>query len=594
MGSDMFEGAMETGRVGESDENQVKCLIIDGESDDAFSQKNITLDAVRKRIEEQNRAFRKVKKAIESGENTEGLLSSLAYSQQIATQAYGEYVNKPYDQEYLAYLTALNQRLWSCIDAVSRNSVGVGIEIKPYLYPHQTLTDFDAQQKTTYREQSLSLIRWLNRIAGPEKRFADIAVEQALNLIGLGDCYLEVVETAKGDVAQVYDISPKRMWIGTNLDRYIQMKSGKKVYFKKFFDDIPRNKNNFERLEARTDVSNMATKVVHIRKPNLLSSVYGVPDFVPSIPQVVGSRKVDERNKVFFDNDAVPRLAITISGGGLSEDTETRITNFLKSNHKGAENAHRIMVLAANAANTNSPNFRPPKIEVVPLTVSETEDGSFLKYKASCEESIREAFRISKIFLGTSSDVNRAAAFTMREMTVELVFRVVGGMMADRYNETLLKKWMVEENISEEECLVEIGFAVPATLTQKDRAEITKAYASAGAYSPDDIREMQGLEPFNKPWSKIPLTLAIVFAQMTMIDIPDEEELLGDTETDEEPMGEKARLRQGLKLLSKVLKPFTEKHSDAGESAIVSALLGADNDASLEDISEGIRDELGL
>jgi len=594
MGADMFNQKMETGRKGQGNESDVQCYLAKGNTDDTFQQKNITLKAIENRIRKQNKALREYTKAKEAGEEPDVPLSDLAYSQQIAVQAYGEYVTKPYDQEYLSYLVSQNQRLWSCIDAVARNSVGVGLEIRPYLYPHQTLTDFDENQKQEYRAQSLSLIKWLNRISGPGKRFTNVVTQQALNLVGLGDCYLEVVETLKGDIKQIFDISPKRVWVGSNRDRYIQMRSGKKVYFKKFQDDLKRNKETFDPIESIEDAKKLASKMVHIRKPNLLSSVYGVTDFVPSIPNIVGARSVDERNKVFFDNDGVPRLAITISGGGLTEDTETKITNFLKSNHKGVENAHRIMVLAANAANTNSPNFRPPKIDVVPLTVSETEDGSFLKYKKTCEESIREAFRISKIFLGTSEDVNRAAAFTMREMTVELVFRVIGQMFADQYNETLLPEWREETGVSEENCLVEIGFGVPATLTQKDKAEITKAYASSGAYSPDDIREMQGLEPFNKPWSKIPLTLAIVFAQMTMIDVPDEAELLGDTDTSSEPESEKAVMRRGLKMLSKILKPFTEKNSHAGESAIINAFLEADKDAGLEDISEGIRDELGL
>lgn len=501
-------------------------------------------------------------------------LADLPESQQIETAAYGEFIRKPYDQKVLASLTEMNQRLKSCVHAVATNSVKLGLRIDTYMHPHVRVSDFDEEEAIAYKEQRIKLIRWLNTIAEDEQDFIDVMYEFVLKWQELGECFLEVVEDASGRVSKVLLADPTQIWVGVKKDRYIQMQRGKKVYFRKFFDDgEPRSSKTFLPVsEVEVPFSEQATKLIHIREANSLSGVYGIPKHTPSAPAILGGRSADERNKTFFDNDAVPRMAITISGGSLADDTVEDCKEFFDQT-RGVQNAHRCLILEVTNMNSNQPDWKPPEVKFWPLTVGKTDDASFLKYRAFVDEVIREAFRVANIFLGTAGDINRAAAFTLREMTVNLVFAVVGEHVARVLNNTLLPKWMEVENLNPESCKVQIGFEIPKTMSQKDEAEILKLFASAGAYSPNDIRAYMGLDSWDAAWASIPTALAIVFAQMGLVETPDNNDLIDgmDLQGGALPSGE-TKMRDALQVIRKALEKLYLHDSKAADDFLASYL----------------------
>ena len=497
-------------------------------------------------------------------------VADLPESQQIEATSYGEYIKKPYDQSVLASLVEMNQRLRSCSEAVASNSVRLGVRVDPYLHPHIRVSDYDDAETTAYKEQKLSLIKWLNFISPDELDFVDIMYEFVLKWQELGECFLEIVEDASGKVTAIHIADPTNIWVGVKKDRFIQMSRGKKVYFRKFFDDgTARSSKTFEEVGDGGPVpfGEHATKLLHIKEPNSLSSVYGIPKYTPSAPTILGGRSADERNKTFFDNDAVPRMAITISGGSLADDTVEKAEEFFDQT-KGAQNAHRCLILEVTNMNTNQPDWKPPEVKFWPLTIGKTDDASFLKYRSFVDEVIREAFKIANIFLGTSGDINRAAAFTMREMTVNLVFAVIGETLARLLNNTLLPKWMEASGVNPDTCKVQIGFEVPKTMSQKDEAEILKLFASAGAYSPNDIRGYMGLDSWEPAWASIPTALAIVFAQMGLVDVPDSDALTDgmDLEGGETVPTKEDKLRHALLSVRKALEPLYRVDSSGADS----------------------------
>jgi capsid portal protein len=462
-------------------------------------------------------------------------LGNIALPFQIEEACYGEYIKKPYDEEKLSDLTELCGRLRSCITSVTKCSVGLGLAIVVYGYPNLRKSDLTEQEEITFKDQRKKLILWTESKVVGTKDFGTICEDMERKKLGMGNSYLEVVYDAKDEkIVSIDTVDPRLMWVGRDKDRYIQMSKGLKTYFRPFYEKEPvvRSSVNFSAASPTNIIppEKQATRIVHYKNFNLISEAYGIPDWTPVIPDILGDRAASERNKVFFDSDAVPRLAITVSGGSLTPNTIDTMEDFFTQT-QGFQQAHRVLIIECSSTNVNSPDWKPATIEIVPLTVGQTDDASFLNYSANVNERVRETFRVASIFLGNSEDVNRAAAFTMREMTVNLTFIPEGMELARLFNKTLLRAWMKEEGLTEETCVVQYGFEVPSTMSQKDKSSMYRELAAAGALSPNDIRIELGYDLWDTPWASVPTALAIVMMQMSLINAPDKAALTGDVDT---------------------------------------------------------------
>lgn len=546
-----------------------RTIVVKGSSDNSKLLSHLSL-AEKERVEENKekviKRYYRQQKALKEGKEVAPSkrikIEDLPTSQQILEAAYGEYVAKPYSPGTLLSYMELNQKLAACVYTTAKNSVGLGVEISPFNCPHVVLADMSDDDLEKYKEQKSLLLSWLNTVVGRGTSFVNVMLQVGLMIKGLGEAYLEIIEDAKGNIHQIKFANPTKIVIGKNRDRYIQIYQGVKTYFRPFWEDDPQPRfaSDFSTSNQPIPLNLQATKLIHFKEFSLKSDTYGVPCWIQTAPAILGSRAAEERNKAFFDNDAVPRMAILISGGSLTDSTVDEVKQFFEQGHKGVDNSNRLLILEVSAQNTNSPDWKPPKIELKPLTIGKSDDASFLDYLAYNNKSIRESFGISEIFLGTSADVNRAAAFTMREMTVNLVFKTFGMYISSILNNTILEGWKKEFGLSEDECKVQIGFKLPLTISQKDLAAIKKAYASAGGLTPNDLRADLGLDLFDEPWGNIPTPLLIVFAQMSLIDTPTiDEETMGET------MGVDATGKGSLSLAIRQIKTALEKYYGKGD-----------------------------
>jgi capsid portal protein len=222
-----------------------------------------------------------------------------------------------------------------------------------------------------------------------------------------------------------------------------------------------------------------------------------------------------QRNVAFFENDAVGRLAITVSGGRLTADSIEMIKQFLAKG-KGPENAHRVMVLQSESKKIGIGDSKA-QINVVPLTVGVTEDASFLGYRQANDEEIREAFGIAKVFF-TTEDVNRATAAVSRQITNEQEFEPDRLDKEFRINHTILHAPPFEV------ALVEFRFKRPKISDPMDRAKIEDLYARHGALTPNDLRDSLGLDPYPEEFAFAdrPLPVALLDLQLRARETPGE------------------------------------------------------------------------
>lgn len=83
----------------------------------------------------------------------------------------------------------------------------------------------------------------------------------------------------------------------------------------------------------------------HFKADSLTSSFYGSVSYIPILPAIELMSSIWNYNKNFFKNNAIPDFAIIVEGGVLSPDAEYNISQFLRTNFGGEENAHKALYL---------------------------------------------------------------------------------------------------------------------------------------------------------------------------------------------------------------------------------------------------------
>lgn len=214
----------------------------------------------------------------------------------------------------------------------------------------------------------------------------------------------------------------KKVRVMKRYRRFVQMVGSRLVYFKEFGD--PRQMNPRTGLEDKTiGYDDSATEIYHfqIYTPG---SPYGLPRWINQLPSIQGTRESELTNLSFFRENAIPAMAVLVSGGALTNASLSNIeAHFL--NNRGRQAANRVLVIEATGDDTSGSmdgTVPAPKIEMKPLTSERQQDGSFLKYEEANEAKIRGAFRLPPIFVGRSSDYTRATAETSMTVTDSQVF----------------------------------------------------------------------------------------------------------------------------------------------------------------------------
>lgn len=113
----------------------------------------------------------------------------------------------------------------------------------------------------------------------------------------------------------------------------------------------------------------------HLGYDSPSSRFYGEPDYLASINPILINENIDLYNAAFFENGAMPRLAIIFEGSEPSDEQVASITSFIRTSYRGVGNAHKTLILSV------PPNIdgTEPKIKIEKL--SATEDLSFEKLR---------------------------------------------------------------------------------------------------------------------------------------------------------------------------------------------------------------------
>jgi len=417
----------------------------------------------------------------------------------------GEIIEPPTNPLVWAAAMERNTRLHRAIHTYARNTVGLGWEIVPVIDLNEDTpqADLDRIAKETAKLEALLLHP--NR----EMPFTTLVYLVKIDEEATGNGYIEVTRNNAGEIDGLYHAPSHTIRLLKQGRGFVQIRGSVKRYFKHFGDERAIDATTGKEAAGGRGLppGRRATELIHFKVYCPRSSFYGLPRFVAAAPAIAGNRLAAQRNVAFFENDAVGRLAITVSGGRLTADSIDMIKQFLAKG-KGPENAHRVMVLQSESKKIGIGDSKA-QINVVPLTVGVTEDASFLGYRHANDEEIREAFGIAKVFF-TTEDVNRATAAVSRQITNEQEFEPDRLDKEFRINHTILHAPPFEAE------LVEFRFMRPKISDPMDRAKIEDLYARHGALTPNDLRDSLGLDPYPEEFAFAdkPLPVALLELQL--------------------------------------------------------------------------------
>lgn len=126
--------------------------------------------------------------------------------------------------------------------------------------------------------------------------------------------------------------------------------------------------------------------------------IYGVADILPALAALLGDNAASDYNLQFFENNAVPRYAVTISGGRVTDKVKQDIVTFLDKHIRGKN--HRTIVIPL-------PSNVTAKFEALDNHPAE---GSFLAYKKINREEIAAVHKVPPSEIGLWENSNRANA----------------------------------------------------------------------------------------------------------------------------------------------------------------------------------------
>lgn len=414
-----------------------------------------------------------------------------------------EVIEPLYNPLLWASLMEKNTRLAKLIRTYARNTVGLGWGI----YPKKPITKDTPEEEKKQIEYEKEILEELFDSPNEDLPFSEVMYQIKVDEEATGNGYLEISRNMKGEIDGLYHIPSHTMRILKNQKGYVQIRGGKKRYFKKFGikEDVDFETGKWGNIPF----NRRGNEIIHFRIYTPRDSFYGVPRYVAAADAIAGNKMAARRNLAFFKNDATPRMAITVENGKLDGRSINEIKNFVNTEGKGAENAHRVMILQAQQKQQGGLDQKEVKINVIPLTVGQTDDASHIKYRNANDEELREAFGIAEVFLGAKGTVNRATAMVSRAITNDQEFIPDAQVKEYKINQTICKSFGVKK--------VKFEFERPESTDEMGKAEIFARYLQGGGVTPNDIRHELGKEEYDYEWADMPIQMAMIQYQMQIL-----------------------------------------------------------------------------
>jgi capsid portal protein len=330
----------------------------------------------------------------------------------------------PLDPEQLARLSKISGTRRSCIEAIARNTVGLGYELVVAPGHEHDLKDPSTLiTRATHRLEELAARD--HRLGHPTFTEFMMAVKTDEEETGLGA--FEVSRDKRtGQPDGIFHVPGKRVrrrkekvgggWILTGEDGT----EDDAVRFYDFGDKVTYTKKGRPTNKLQDGRSWEVNELMVFRLYTSESRDYGLPRDVALAADYLADKLAVESNVSFFDSSGTPPTVIFVAGeesreGGtvkfkVPQQTVDRIAGTLK-----ADAGHRRRVAIVPV---------PPgtKADVHQLGQVSDRDMGFIEFRKDNKSRILAAFRMAPIFISDTGSAGRYTAEVERAITLEQVF----------------------------------------------------------------------------------------------------------------------------------------------------------------------------
>lgn len=419
----------------------------------------------------------------------------------------GSIVAPPINFATWAFMMEINTRLNKSVSLRARNTAGLGWKVKP----EKPFNEDTKPAEKVRVEAQLTKVKSILDCPNNEIPFTTLLYLYKLCHETTGNGYLEVVRNGVGKVTQINHVPSINVRVLKKSRGFVQMVGMKKVYYKKFNDQrvMDFKTGSFSRNPESVALDKRASELLHYKLHTASRSTpYGMPRWISTAKAITGNDLAAKRNVLFFENDAVPRMAVIVEGGILSAESINAIEGFLQ-NAKGVENSGRVMVLQAELQKRLSSGGNDKvSIRLEPLTVGMKEDASFQDYRNNNDDEVREAFGIAEVYFSMKG-TSKGSADVGRQTTNEQEFEPDRVELEYFLNHTLIRAILGVD--SDKPIDVKLELERPSISNPVDRVRMDTLLGDGGVLSINEIRENQNKPPFpeNFEFAKLPFPVAM-------------------------------------------------------------------------------------
>lgn len=428
------------------------------------------------------------------------------------TEAYSEWIPQPVPLKGFGSMVEHSSILPQCIDAYAKNIAGFGLGVRY----KEDVTDTEKLEDEFNRLSDIAELLTLE--CDTKEVFENVISARET----YGIAYLEVLRNTKGEVEEICSLNAvytveksclsdecvmsdfyykgKKIARNRRFRKYRQQVNGKTVYFKEFGDKRIMNKETGEYV-SELDSDKQANEILEFK---LGSMPYGRVRWLGQALNVDGSRKAENLNNNYFENGRHTPMAVIIKGGTLTDDSFEKLQTYM-NDIKGEAGQHSFLLLEAekNENSTNMQEEKQPDIELKSLADILQHDELFQDYLDNNRKKVQSAFRLPDLYVGYTTDFNRATAQTAMEVTEKQVFQTERQSLAWIINNKLLNEYGFEH--------VEVYFKEPDITNPDDLFKILTLANNAGGLTPNKAKEIgykalgETSDDFEEDWGNIPL-----------------------------------------------------------------------------------------
>lgn len=396
-----------------------------------------------------------------------------ATSKQIIPDKYGygifDVVEPQYNLGALAKIYELSAPNYSAINAKVANIVGLGYDLMPTIDVIQRLEEIlDPDQLARARRklarQKQSVIEWLES-RNDDDTFTMTLIKAYIDAEATGNGYIEIGRKVNGEIGYIGHIPASTMRVRRLRDGFVQIVSGKAVFF--------RNFEGKEKNPITTDAR--PNEIIHIKNYTPTNTYYGLPAIVAAKNAMAGNEFAARFNLEYFENKAVPRYIFWLKGAKMSRAAEERLFEFFQGNLRGQSHRTAIIPIPGDTPD----NKVEMKMEPVETNI---QDSSFNNYKKANKEEILMAHRVPASKVGATEGVGLAAAREADRTFKEQVCRPA--------QDSLEKK--INKIISEKTDSFKFEFNELTLTDEETQSKIDERYLRMRVIVPNEVRERLG------------------------------------------------------------------------------------------------------